>query len=277
MQGRAPEEEERMDRSRLTLRWRPLLLAAALTLLAAPNAPAQNDVDNLRFRVSNLEAQISALRGQAGGGSSVAVLERLDRIEQELRALTGEVEELAHRQRRIADDARQRFGDIEFRLTELEGGDISALEPPPPLGGEAPEAEAAPTAAVSISERDELDQAIADVEGGRYAQGADRLQRFLRTYGESPLRPEALYWLGESQLQRADHQGAARSFLQAYNADLGAATAPRALYRLGVTLGRLGQTQDACLTLAEVPAQYPNAPGELLSDAAEEAELLLCG
>ncbi|HUF55954.1 MAG TPA: tol-pal system protein YbgF [Thermohalobaculum sp.] len=266
-----------MTRYRPISAWRPLVLAAALALSSGTAAEAQDAVDNLRFRVSQLEAQIAALRGQAGGGASGAMLERLDRIEQEVRALTGEFEELSYRQRQVAEDARRRFGDIEFRLTELEGGDVSALEPPPPLGGEEEEAEQSPSAAVSISERDELDQAIADVEGGRYGQGADRLERFLRTYGNSPLRPEALYWLGESQLQLGDHQSAARSFLQAYNADLDAATAPRALYRLGVTLGRLGQTQDACLTLAEVPAQYPNAPSELLSDAAEEAELLLCG
>lgn len=263
--------------TRLIFAWRALVLGAALAAASMPAANAQNAVDNLRFRVSQLEAQIASLRGQAGSGTSPAMLERLDRIEQEVRELTGAVEEVAHRQRQIAEDARRRFGDIEFRLTELEGGDIAALEPPPPLGGEDRPAEAGPAAAVSISERDELDQAIAEVEGGRYGQGADRLERFLRTYGNSPLRPEALYWLGESQLQRSNHQAAARSFLQAYNADLDAPTAPRALYRLGVTLGRLGQSQDACLTLEEVPAQYPNAPSELLSDAAEEAELLLCG
>lgn len=263
--------------TRLIFAWRPIALAVALAAVSVPPAGAQNAVDNLRFRVSQLEAQIATMRGQAGGGANAAMLERLDRIEQEVRELTGAVEEVAHRQRQIAEDARRRFGDIEFRLTELEGGDVAALEPPPPLGGEQQQAETGPAAAVSISERDELDQAIADVEGGRYGQGADRLERFLRTYGSSPLRPEALYWLGESQLERGDHQSAARSFLQAYNADLDAATAPRALYRLGVTLGRLGQTQDACLTLEEVSAQYPNAPSELLSDAAEEADLLLCG
>ena len=180
-----------MTRSRLIPAWRPLVLAAALALSFAPGADAQNAVDNLRFRVSQLEAQIAALRGQAGGGASAEMLERLDRIEQEVRELTGEIEELGHYQRRVAEDARRRFGDIEFRLTELEGGDVAALEPPPPLGGE-PEAREAPGAAVSISERDELDQAIADVENGRYGQGSDRLQRFLRTYSQSPLRPEAL-------------------------------------------------------------------------------------
>ena len=266
-----------MTRVRLLARGPALTLAVALMASAAPDAKAQDAVDALRYRVQVLEQQLAALRGQAGGGTSAAMLDRLDRLEEEVRELTGEVEELAHRQRQIAEDAQRRFGDIEFRLTELEGGDVAALAPPPPLGGDKQAADEQPDTAVSISERDELDQAIADVEEGRFGQGQDRLERFLRTYGQSPLRAEALYWLGESQLELGQHQDAARSFLQAYNADLDAETAPRALYRLGVTLGRLGQTQDACLTLREVRTQYPQAPEALLSDAAEEADLLLCG
>lgn len=260
---------------------RRVLFAAAVVVvvaLAAPPAGAQASLEDLRYRVGALEAQLSALRAQSGTGAGAGMLERLDRLEQEIRELTGTVEEIAHRQRQIAEDARRRFGDIEFRLTELEGGDVSALAPPPPLGGAgAAEGSAEPDAAVSISEREELDQAIAAVEAGRYDEGERALERFLRTYGESPLRAEALFWLGESQLQSSAHQEAARSFLQAYNANLEAETAPRALYRLGVALGRLGQTEDACLTLDEVPTQYPEASETLLQDVAEESDRLLCG
>ena len=254
------------------------MLAAALVALLAPQAAAQASLEDLRYRVGALEAQIASLRAQSGAGASGGMLERLDRLEQQIRELTGEVEEIAHRQRQIAEDARSRFGQIEFRLTELEGGDVSALGPPPPLGGiGAAEPTGGAQSAVSVSEREELDKAIADVEAGRHAEGERALERFLRTYGDSPLRAEALFWLGEAQLQGSAPRDAARSFLQAYNAGLEADTAPRALYRLGVSLGRLGQTEDACLTLAEVPTQFPNAPEALLQDVAEESDRLLCG
>lgn len=255
-----------------------IVVAAALLALPAAAALAQNSVDDLRYRVATLEAELATLRNRAAGGG---MLERLDRLEQEIRALTGKVEEVAHQQRRIAEDAERRFADIEFRLTELEGGDVSALSPPAPLGGidgsNAASSGGAPAAEVSISERDELDRAIADVEQGRYDQAEERLRRFLSTYGQTPLRAEALLWLGESQLTRGDYRDAARNFLEAYNADLQGKTAPRTLYRLGVTLGRLGQSNDACLTLREVGVQFPDAPGTLLDDAEDEADRLGCG
>ena len=36
--------------------------------------------------------------------------------------------------------------------------------------------------------------------------------------------------------------------------------APGALLRLGATLGALGQTQEACVTLGEVGTRFPTAP-----------------
>lgn len=259
----------------------------SLLLLAPAGAEAQS-VNDLRYRLSTVEAELGQIRTQlrAGGGAATggvglaatSALDRLDRLEQEIRALTGRVEELAHQQRQIAEDAQRRFGDIEFRLTELEGGDVAALTPPPPLGGPPATSTAnQPAAAVSVSERDDLDRAIEDVRQGRYDQAEQRLRQFLNTYGESPLRGEALYWLGESQLTRGAYSEAARSFLDGYNADAQGEKAARTLYRLGVTLGRLGQQRDACLTLAEVETRFPSADSALLDDVVDEATSLGCG
>ncbi len=95
-----------------------------------------------------------------------------------------------------------------------------------PLGGGAgPVVAAGPE--VSISERGDLDRAIKDVKKGRFDQGEDRLRGFLTTYPGSPLKSEALYWLGESQFVRGAFQNAARSYLNGYNTDRGGAIAPR--------------------------------------------------
>ena len=64
-------------------------------------------------------------RGSAGGlpADPATALTRLDQLEAELRRLTDRVDVLTNDVRRIVDDATNRVGDIEFRLTELEGGD----------------------------------------------------------------------------------------------------------------------------------------------------------
>jgi tol-pal system protein YbgF len=229
------------------------------------------------------------------GASTPALNARLSDLEAEVRRLTAMLEEVQNRQRLIAEEAARRFSDIEFRLTELEGGDVGGLQPVPPLGGVGswPGGAAvgvaqgtdvgtvAPRdtqlAAVSVAEQGDLDRAAADVQQGRYDQAEERLRRFLRDYPASPLTGDAWYWLGESQLVRGAAGEAARSYLSGYNADRRGPRAPHNLFGLGVSLGRLGQINEACLTLREVGAQFPSAPDGLVAKAESEADALACG
>jgi tol-pal system protein YbgF len=233
------------------------------------------ELADIRARLGVAPAAGSKTGAGTGGGGDATL--RLDRLEAELRQLTGKIEQMAFEQRSVAEDAARRFGDIEFRLTELEGGDISALPPVQPLGGGGAADVVAAGPEVSISERNDLDRAIKDVEQGRFDLGEDRLRGFLTSYPGSPLEGEALYWLGESQFVRGAFQNAARSYLDGYKANRASASAPLNLYRLGVTLGRLGQINEACRTLLEVGKQFPTGPADILSGATTELSTLNCG
>ena len=267
---------------------------AVVALAVALPAKAQTwsgsgNADDLRYRLSVIDAELADIRARlgmaqssgsgagSGGGLGGDATVRLDRLEAELRQLTGKVEQMEFEQRRIGEEAAQRFGDIEFRLTELEGGDTSSIQPVQPLGGGNSGQTAAAGPEVSISERGDLERAIDDVKQGRFDQAEDRLQTFLTTYPGSPLRGEALYWLGESQFVRGAFQNAARSYLNGYNADRTVPSGPRNLYRLGVTLGRLGQRSEACLTLREVRNQFPTGPADILGAVDQESNSLNCG
>lgn len=290
-------------------------IAIGASLAAGPGAQAQQtgaSTGDLRYRLDVLDAELADIRARLGvgrsepvGGAAAALSgSRVSELEGEVRRLTAIVEEMQNRQRRVAEEAARRFSDVDFRLTELEGGDIGGLQPVPPLGGleELGALQSGPAggsaggpaggpaggtplsvdrdaqlAAVSIAEQGDLDRAAADVQQGRYDQAEDRLRRFLNDYPASPLTGDALYWLGESQLVRGNNAEAARSYLRGYNADRQGPRAAHNLYRLGVTLGRLGQVGEACLTLREVPAQFPAAPDNLVDRADAEADALACG
>ena len=316
----------------------PVWTPAALAQSAWNGASAEE----LRHRLDRLDAELADIRARLGGGvspaagSAAGVLSNssVTQLEGEVRRLTASVEEMQNQLRRIGEEAARRFSDIEFRLTELEGGDVGSLEPVPPLGAAAPVApppaantvpaptrapalpaqSAAPggqspakaaasgiikgppgqggfsgvavplpgqsgqrVASVPAAEQGELDRAVQDVRQGRYDQADGRLRKFLKQYPASPLTSEAWYWLGESQFVRGNHAEAARSFLNGYNADRAGPRAPHNLYRLGVTLGRLGQTNEACLTLREVRSQFPGAPDGIVEQADAEADALACG
>ena len=279
-------------------------LAASLAALLALGAPALPPAgaqswtqplseDDIRYRLGVIDAEVQQLKAQLGdaagaratGGAPAggeAIL-RAQQLQAEVSRLTGKIEELRYRIDQIAADATRRFGDIEFRLTELEGGDLSALGETPPVGGGTGETGptlggdvAAAEPQVSVSERGDLDRAIRDVQQGRFDQAEDRLRRFLSDYPASPLEGEARYWLGESQFVRGAYAEAARSYLGGFQADRQGPSAAENLLKLGVTLGRLGQTREACLTLAEVRTQFPGQD-RVVSEATSEAERLACG
>lgn len=277
-------------------------------LLLVTHANAQGldraEVRDLRDRVERLSDELADVRtrlGGAGQSGSVGgeVMVRIDRIEVELSRLTGRIEDIAFRQRRIAEDGARRLGALDLRLTDLEGGDISALARQPPLGAtreeapEAPEEEAEaadnprgeaggpagePVVPDAGPSRDPvLALAIDDVRQGRFDQGEARLTRFLDGRPGPRATARAYYWLGQSRFTRGQHSAAARSYLNAFNTDREGPMAARSLLQLGITLGRLDQRREACLTLREVRTRFPAEEAELLTAADAEADSLACG
>jgi TolA-binding protein len=71
-----------------------------------------------------------------------------------------------------------------------------------------------------------------------------------------------------------DTTDAARAYLAAFSGDPTGPKAPDVLFKLGASLGQIGQTQDACLTLAEVNVRFPGNP--TVFDAQTEMQALGC-
>jgi TolA-binding protein len=71
-----------------------------------------------------------------------------------------------------------------------------------------------------------------------------------------------------------DTREAARAYLAAFTGDTAGAIAPEALFELGAALGRLGQLDQACITLAEVTVRFPNDPAVTAAEA--ERSKLAC-
>ncbi|MEM6421461.1 MAG: tol-pal system protein YbgF [Pseudomonadota bacterium] len=256
-------------------------MAWALAVLAPAPASAQSPervlrkLDNLQEELDEIRADLGVQTGRRDGGAMAATLRRLDLIEAELVRLTGEVERLGYRMDRIAQDATRRFGDIEFRLTELEGGDIAALPPEPPLlGGPGEGADAGP--ATSVSERRALDDAVSLIQRGQIVDAESALVQFRESYPDSPLLPEAQYQLGEARFTQGDFRLAARAYLDGFNAAPSGERAPDSLLKLGVSLGRLGQLPQACNTLREIPRRFPGND-RVIAEAEGEASRLACG
>ena len=270
------------------------LVGATLVVVGlsfATPAPAAQNLADIRAELNLLNGQIEQLRnelvrsGAAGGlpADPATALTRLDQLEAELRRLTDRVDVLINDVDRIVKDASNKVGDIEFRLTELEGGDTSVKPAPEPLGGGitrpkprplAPEVAPETPNVLASTEQSDFDAAVKAADEGDNAKAATLFATFLQTYPGGPLSTEAQYRRGEALAARQDWRGAARSFLDAFSGAPQDPRAPHALYQLAVSLGKLGQSSEACLTLTEVDSRYPGS--EVAGDVAAQRQALAC-
>lgn len=290
-----------------------LLVAVTLAAPASGQSASGQSVADIRAEVGVLNAQVQQLRDElvrrgAAGGLPVdpaTALTRLDQLEAELRRLTNRIDVLTNDLDRIVQDATNRVGDIEFRLTELEGGDTSLVAPPEALGGgltavapppprpsaaapglaapdlaapggfpAAPAPGAGGGAQLTVTERSDFEAAVAAAEAGDNLRAGQLLRGFLETYPGGPLTSDAQFRLGEALAAQSDWQGAARSFLDAFSGAPEGPVAPRALYRLAVSLAEIGQQPEACLTLTEVDTRYPRS--DVAADVAAQRQALGC-
>lgn len=263
-------------------------LTLAVALAAAGGANAQDKAASLaeiRGELESLAAQIQSLKSelvnggpaamQAAGGASA--LDRMNALEAELARLTSQTEKLQIRVEKVVADGTNRVGDLEFRLCELEkgcdtanlpitaslggpaeGGAVAAPAPTAPAGGSTDPA--APKVELAMNEQSDFDAAKAKMDAGDFAGASAAFGAFVQNYPGGPLTGDAQFFQAEALSKSGDTAGAARAYLGAFSGAPTGPRAPAALLRLGAALGLLGQTQDACVTLHEVPVRFPTAP-----------------
>jgi tol-pal system protein YbgF len=266
------------------------VLAFCALLAAAPAAPAlaqDQTLADIRQELSVLFVEIQRLRaelnttGAAGGvGSTGPLLDRVNAIEAEVQRLAASTERLELNIDSVVRDGTNRVGDLEFRLCELEPDcDVSTLGETPSLGGVTPSSVGAAPAApatggeiasaplapatgggsLAVAEQGDFDRARAAFDAGNYADASILLQTFTETYPGGSLSAEAHFLRGQAEVNQGRWSQAARAFLDSFTAQPDGQRAPNALTSLGVALAQLGQTEEACLTLAEVSTRYPGS------------------
>lgn len=283
---------------------------ATLLLVGSPGYAQDRDATILMNRVQQLEQEVRALQGGAragGGGPAAARMEvRQSQYEEELRSLTGRVEDLAYEVRQLGEKLDKLAADVDYRIgngggiAKPDGAPPSSMGPPPPAGADAtaangsapaaPEgqprslgtgATAAPggtgaTATAAPTPRQEYAQAYDRLRQGQYEQAADAFAAFISNHPDDPLTDNARYWLGESFYARGDYARATEIFVDGYQKNKGGAKAPDTLLKLGMSLAALGKTKEACATFRELGKSFADASSAVKDKAAQEARRAGC-
>ena len=267
--------------------------------------------------VTTVPSSSSALPGTttgvAGGAPATARLEvRMSQLEQDLRTVTGRMEDIAFQLRKLDDRLDKLAADMEYRLSQAKssdtgtsagGSDAAAVAAGggavsgTPRVGPAVDGEMNPAAAqmgnspapasqtggqqtASLppkTPREQYARAFSQLERRQYEESAAGFSEFLKANPNDPLADNARYWLAETYYARGEYGRSAELFLDAYEKSKTGPKAPDTLLKLGLSLAGLDKNKEACASFRELSRAFPNAPDAIRERAAQEGKRLSCG
>ena len=204
---------------------------------------------------------------------------RMSNLEEEMRRLTGQLEEVRHGIQTVLRRLDGLVKDVEFRLTEIErrqakSGSSSAMSGSAANGngaGGETKAEAgsgqAPAAGAQAAKTSVLPEGTT-IERYNYAysmllkvrldEAEAAFKEFLAKHGDDDLAGNAQYWLGETYYTQNKLTEAAQTFLSGMQRYPNSSKAPDTMLKLGITLGKMGQKEEACATFLEMQKLFTN-------------------
>ena len=128
-----------------------------------------------------------------------------------------------------------------------------------------------------IGREDELFMnAINLFDSGQTKLAEQRFTAFIEGFPTSGKLSSALFWRAEARVKKENWIGAANDFLESFTVNPDGASAAKTLFGLGVSLGAIGEKDQACLTLDEVGSRFKNIEKTLLTEIVKAKSLLDC-
>jgi tol-pal system protein YbgF len=220
--------------------------------------------------------QLAQSQGQ--GGNLVTRLSlRITQLENEIRRLTGQNEELSHRLRLLQTRLDKAAGDLEQRLKALEGGtkppqrasaEAAMATDVPPTGGNAAKP-AAVREKASVPGADKGARVLGKVSTSQSGSGAQAARVVPVAPTAKKETPEQKYDRAHSLIVKHRKYGEAETVLRTFIASNPKHTlAPNAHYWLGRTFFVRGDYENAAFAFAEGFQKFPKsekAPANLLN------------
>ncbi|HDZ56795.1 hypothetical protein LCGC14_2593240 [marine sediment metagenome] len=215
--------------------------------------------------------QSNASEAQRKANSSQATSElfyMIQQLQSEVRRLQGETEEQRHLIKRLQDQGRDRYIDLDQRILDLSEKVLAQPKAAEAAGGGA---EAAPEKMREYrqpgAEERKAYQAIQDLihDQKKYDEAISGLYEFIDKYPEGDLTVNAYYWLGEVYLVKPQLEQARQAFSIVATRYADHRKAPDAVYKLGVTLDQLDKKADARRQMEQVINDYPKTEAAKLA------------
>jgi tol-pal system protein YbgF len=192
---------------------------------------------------------------------------QLQQMQEELQRLRGLLEEQAYQIEQINRQQRERYIDLDQRITRLttEAGGASRASNQPVLASGA--------SSSGIDEKATYDQAINLMRERKFVESIESLEKLLTAHPQGEFAGNAQYWLGELYMALTPSQldAAKAHFVRMLSQFPSHAKVPDALYKLGMIYQQEGEAQRAQVTLRKLIDEYPNHPTSRLAEEAMSA------
>ncbi|HET8850714.1 MAG TPA: tol-pal system protein YbgF [Marinobacter sp.] len=241
---------------------RKYLVATALIPLGfglAGISHGQSSVPAFQNNASEAQRQSSTSQANA------ELFYMIQRLQEEVRNLRGRVEVQQNEINQLQQQGRDRYVDLDQRLLDLSKS-IEQMAAGPETAGTVPTADQGAQNQVRDyrppgPEEQQAYQRIIELirDDKDYDRAITGLYEFIDQYPEGDLTVNAYYWLGEVYLVKPQLEQAKQAFTIVATRYSDHRKAPDAVYKLGVTLDRLGENEEALRRMRSVVSDYPNS------------------
>jgi tol-pal system protein YbgF len=241
--------------------------AVLLTLAAAGCVSTPPGQDPQQQKENDLQARVERLERIAANEAEVS--QRLDEVQNEMRDLRGQIDELEHNNEKLTRQERDLYGDLDKRIAAMGGpaastaGGGAAAAAGAAAGGLA--VGAAAESGPSSTEQAVYNQAFDALKAGSYSTAITGFRDFLKNYPDSSLAENAQYWLGEAYYVNHEYDSATGAFRTVLKKWPDSRKAPDAMLKLGFTQYEQKQYGPARATLEEVTKKYPGTDSAKLA------------
>lgn len=226
----------------------PTLIRSSGSAVLADDLITDNQ---LRRRLENLQGSLAG--EYATQDALTQLLDRLFRMEREIKQLRGDVELLNERLRRAEEQNRERYLDLDQRMTGIQAAE--AWVSPALVNEPASARETTDPAEVEAAYR-EARGLIADRE---YEAAVEALADFVQKYPESGLGSDALFWQAEVHTLLGEYDNAQRVYEKVVSEFEDAPKRIDALFKLGFVAERQSRPDAAQGYYEQVLSQAPDS------------------
>lgn len=231
-------------------------MLAAGAWLAGCASYGGNEVDPVQARLNALEAENASLREALAeqrrrleGLSAVGLDNSIATLEEDLRQLRGQVEQLEYQSEVDKERQRALYVDLDQRLQALEAR----------VAGDGDQAGGAAAGGTDNGDQEAYLAAFQKLKNSDYSGAISGFRAFLGEFPDSPYAPNAQYWIGEAHYVQREFDAAWDAFgkvLERYPQSPKAADALLKQGLVRVEQGRLGPAREL---LEKTLERFPNS------------------